>query len=87
MTNPLLLFTEKHQDGDGAGPDVRHPLLRHLIQAEAAGDEDAGGVQGGAGVPEAPADGDQHAAHRSGEGGDRPPQSQTPQGGRRRLGR
>lgn len=40
----IFFFVEKYQDCDGAGSHIRHPLLRHLLQAEAPGDKDTGGV-------------------------------------------
>lgn len=58
----VCVSTEKHEDGHGAGQNVRHPLLRHFLQTEAAGDQDSGRVQGGAGVPETSADSQPPAA-------------------------
>lgn len=81
MFKNLISFVEKYQDGDGAGQDVRHALLRHLVQTEAPGDEDAGGVQGGFGFPETSAHSGQPAAGGSGEEGDGSSESQTSQGG------
>lgn len=47
-----LAFSEKHQDSDWTWQDVCHDVLRHLLQTEAPGDQDAGGVQARAALPQ-----------------------------------
>ena len=63
------LFSEKHQDGRGARSNVCHDVLGHLLQTEAPGGKDPGGVQAGAGVPAAAAFCRQGHAGRGGGGG------------------
>lgn len=76
----ILLFSEKHQDGDWTGQNVRHDVLRHLLQTEAPGHQDAGGVQAGAALPQTEALHSPGEACWRGRGGLRSAQRETTSG-------
>ncbi len=73
-------FSEKHQDGHWARQNICHHVLRHFLQAEAPGGKDAGGVQGGAGVPATAALRHPREAGRGGSGRLRPTQRKITSG-------